>query len=393
MSEILKKTKLATAVKNISLCAAGTALLASAGAANALDVKVGGYVKTDLTYDLDQDLGASVGASSVTTGSGVDSNESLRMHSLQSRINFSATEGDLKVFAEGDFFTSDSSELVSNSRHFRIRHAFGKMGNLLIGQTWSAFMDANWVLYPSTIDFAGPAGATFVRQSQIRWTIADGLDLSFENPENRVAQSGTRSVVGIVAGAPAVVTESTSTNVGRDTLPDVILRYASKGDVSWQVAGLFQQFEVDGGAADGESESNFGLTGGVAVNFGGGSFSIKANSNSNRYTYYGFANPAAIVSGDKIELIDHTAVVAALNLDWGGASKAKTTIALGTVTFDDEFLGASSAEEVSTVHINYRWSPYNNVNLGLELIQASREDVNGDDGDAARVQFGAQYVF
>lgn len=370
MTEVLKKTKLATAIKNISLCAASTALLASAGAANALDVKVGGYVKTDLTYDLDQDLGASVGASSVNTASGADSNESFRMHSLQSRVNFSATEGDLKVFIEGDFFTGDGNETVSNSRHFRLRHAFGKMGNLLIGQTWSTFMDANWVLYPSTVDFAGPAGATFVRQSQIRWTLDDGLDLSFENPQNTVAGE-----------------------TSRDTLPDVILRYASKGDVSWQVAGLFQQFEVDGGTADGESESNFGLTGGVAVNFGGGSFSIKANSNSNRYTYYGFANPAAVNDGGTIEFIDHTAVVAALNLDWGGASKGKTTIAIGTVTFDDDFLAPTDADSVSTVHINYRWSPYNNVNFGLELIQASREDVNGDDGDAARVQFGAQYVF
>jgi len=258
MTEVFKQTKLATAIKQISLCAAGTALLASAGAANALDVKVGGYVKTDITYDLDKDLGPSLNASAVDT-TGADSEETFRMHSLQSRVNFSATEGDLKIYVEGDFFTGDSSELVSNSRHFRLRHAYGKMGNLLIGQTWSTLMDANWVLYPSTVDFGGPAGATFVRQSQVRWTIADGLDLAFENAENRVAGE-----------------------TARDTLPDVVLRYASKGDVSWQIAGIFQQFEVDGGTADGESESNFGVTGGVNVAFGGGnSFSVKANSNTN----------------------------------------------------------------------------------------------------------------
>ena len=370
MKEVLKQRKLVTALKQISLCTAGTAMLAIGGSAQALDVKVGGYVKTDITYDLDQDLGPSLNASAVATGSGVDSEESFRMHSLQSRLNFSATEGDLKIFVEGDFFTGDSSELVSNSRHFRLRHAYGKYGNLLIGQTWSTFMDANWVLYPSTVDFGGPAGATFIRQSQVRWTLSDGLDLAFENPENRVEGE-----------------------THRDTLPDIVLRYASAGDVSWQVAGMFQQFEVDGGTADGESESNFAVTGGVNVNFGSGSFSIKANSNANRYTYYGFSNPSAVNDGGEIELIDHTAVVAALNFDWNNASNAKTTIALGTVSFDDDFLGATNAEEISTVHINYRWTPYNNVNLGLELSQAEQELVNGDDGDAARIQFGAQYVF
>jgi len=390
MKNILEQTKLTSAIKNISLCAASGALLVSAGAANALDVKVGGYVKTDLTYDLDQDLGATLAASQVATGN-VESNETFRMHSLQSRVNFSATEGDLKIFAEGDFFGGGSSELVSNSRHFRMRHLYGKVGNVLIGQTWSTFMDANWVLYPSTVDFAGPAGATFIRQSMIRWSSGDGLDIALENPENRVSDSVTRTVDADAENPGGTITETK--NVARDTIPDIIVRYASAGDVSWQVAGLLQQFEVDGGAADGETESNFGLTAGINVNFGSGSFSVKANSNANRYTYYGFVNPAAVVSGGNIELIDHTAVVAALNFDWGGPSKAKTTIALGNVTFDNDFLDATSTETIDTFHANYRWSPYNNVNFGVEVSQANRELVNGVDGDAARVQFGAQYVF
>lgn len=370
MTAVIQQTKLTTAIKRITMCAAGTALLATTGVANALEVEVGGYVKTDVTYDLDQDLGASLAASGVTTGAGAVSNESFRIHSLQSRVNFSATEGDLKIFVEGDFFSGGSSELVSNSRHFRLRHAYGKVGNLLIGQTWSTFMDANWVLYPSTVDFGGPAGATFARQSQVRWTLGDGLDFALENPENRVDGETTR-----------------------DTLPDVILRYASAGDVSWQVAGMFQQFEVDGGTADGESESNLALTGGVNVNWGTGSFSVKANVDANRYTYYGFSNPAAINNGGTIETIDHSAVVAALNFDWGNASNAKTTIAIGSVSFDDEFLGATDFETINTFHANYRWSPYNKVNFGVELSQADIELVNGDDGDAARVQFGAQYSF
>jgi len=367
MNTVTKNTRLARAVKRATIGAATTAMLTSAGVAAAVDISIGGYVKTDLTYDLDADLGPSLAVSAVPVGSGADSDPSLRMHSLQSRLNFSATQDNMKVYVEGDFFTGDSSELVSNSRHFRLRHAYFKIDDLTIGQTWSTFMDKNWVLYPSTVDFAGPAGATFIRQSQIRWDVSDNLDIALENPENRVS------------GAPDV----------RDTLPDVVLRYASSGDVSWQVAGLFQQFEVDGGAADGESESNLGLTGGVNFKVGdNNSISVKANVNSNRYTYYGFVNPSAVVDGGDIELIDHTAVVAAINLDWGDA---QTTIAYGMVSFDDDFLAATDTDNLNTFHINYRWSPYTNVNFGIELSRAERELVNGDDGDATRVQFGAQY--
>ncbi len=369
MKEVSQNTPLAKAVKRATLCAATTALLTSVPIANALDIEVHGYVKTDATYDLDADLGPSLAVSAVPTGSGASSDPSFRIHSLQSRLNFSASKDDMKVFIEADFFTGDSSELVSNSRHERLRHAYFKIGDLLIGQTWSTFMDANWVLYPSTVDFAGPAGTTFIRQSQFRWTIKDGLDFALENPENRVS------------GAPSV----------RDTLPDVVLRYAHSGDISWQVAGLFQQFEVDGGAADGETESNLGITGGVNFKVGdGNSISVKANVNSNRYTYYGWLNPSAVVDGSDIELIDHTAVVAAYNHDWGDAT---TTIAYGTVSFDDDHLVGTDVDNVNTFHINYRWSPYEDIDFGVEVSRAEQELVNGDDGDATRLQFGAQYNF
>jgi len=370
MTNKLKQTNLATAIKRITLCASGVALMAVSGISQAAEVKIGGYVKTDVTYDTDQDLGSSLNATAVATGDGAPSDPSFRIHSLQSRFNISATEGEMHAFIELDFFTGDSGETVSNSRHSRLRHAYGKVGNLLIGQTWSTFMDANWVLYPSTVDFGGPAGATFIRQSQLRWSVNDNLDIALENPENSVEGESAR-----------------------DTVPDIVVRYARKGTISWQVAGLAQQFEVDGGTADGDTETNFAYMGGINVNFGSGSISAKANVNANRYTYYGWANPSAVVSGGNIELIDHVGGNVALNLDWGGKSNAKTTIAYGIVTFDDDFLGATQTEEITTIHANYRWSPYKKVNFGLEVSMADRELVNGDDGDNTRLQFGAQYSF
>ena len=112
--------------------------------------------------------------------------------------------------------------------------------------------------------------------------------------------------------------------------------------------------------------------------------------NSNRYTYYGFSNPAAVVVGSGIELIDHTAVVAAYNHSWGGG--AQTTIAYGTVAFDDDFLADTDIDNISTFHLNYRWKAHENVEYGAEVSWAEQELVNGDDGDATRLQFAVKYT-
>ena len=55
-----------------------------------------------------------------------------------------------------------------------------------IGQTWSNFM--NLFAYPDTVDFFGPAGASFARQGQLRCDLpraVPGCSLAFsvENPE------------------------------------------------------------------------------------------------------------------------------------------------------------------------------------------------------------------
>ena len=51
---------------------------------------------------------------------------------------------------------------------FRLRHAYGEWGSLLVGQTNSIFMDID--VFPNVIDYWGPDGMVFWRNVQIRWT-------------------------------------------------------------------------------------------------------------------------------------------------------------------------------------------------------------------------------
>ena len=50
---------------------------------------------------------------------------------------------------------------------FRLRHAYGELGPIGGGQTWSAFMDIG--VFPNTIEYWGPTGMVFFRNVQMRW--------------------------------------------------------------------------------------------------------------------------------------------------------------------------------------------------------------------------------
>jgi hypothetical protein len=95
--------------------------------------------------------------------------------------------GDLEVKLEGDFNAPNDymGELGSNGTQFRLRHAYGRWGNLLVGQTWSNFIDLR--SYPDTVDFNPTGNVTLIRQAQLRYTLPLGgssLAFSVENPES-----------------------------------------------------------------------------------------------------------------------------------------------------------------------------------------------------------------
>jgi len=93
--------------------------------------------------------------------------------------------GNIGVRLEGDFNGPNGfqSETFTNSVLFRLRHAYGTVGNLLVGQTWTTFLDFGAA--PDTVDFNGPGTLALVRNPMIRYTIpfgsGMGLALAAEN--------------------------------------------------------------------------------------------------------------------------------------------------------------------------------------------------------------------
>lgn len=158
-------------------------------AAGELKVGVSGYIKLDIQYGdkntgsfpspgpadtpLDPDPRRSPGT--LNRDRELDNGQTI-IDARQSRVRFTFSDEIVGVKIsgriEGDFFTGEGNALVSNSRGFRLRHAFARGEHasglfLQAGQYWSLIMN-DTVAQPDLVDFNGPAGQIFARQPQLR---------------------------------------------------------------------------------------------------------------------------------------------------------------------------------------------------------------------------------
>ncbi|WP_020533497.1 DcaP family trimeric outer membrane transporter [Flexithrix dorotheae] len=91
--------------------------------------------------------------------------QGLYMGARQSRFNIESSAntkyGRILTFIEGDF-AGDGPGL-----NFRLRHAYGKLGYLTIGHTWTNFTDLESM--PSVVDNEGPNSAVWTRHGLIKY--------------------------------------------------------------------------------------------------------------------------------------------------------------------------------------------------------------------------------
>ena len=86
----------------------------------------------------------------------------------QSRLGVRTTTptdlGLLKTTFEFELFGTGVDE---GQTTFRLRHAYGELGQFGAGQWWSPFMDPD--VFPNSLEYWGPTGMVFFRNVQVRW--------------------------------------------------------------------------------------------------------------------------------------------------------------------------------------------------------------------------------
>src|ERR1700758_4774999 len=349
-------------------------------------LKIGGYFKTDFIYDFKPAGSAESFIPSsipIPTVVGVNnSTVSVRPTRLSLDFRIPSTQlGDVRFYVEGDLFGT-------NATTPRLRHAYAQVRNVLIGQTFSNFMDPDG--FPDTLDFQGPNGMVSIRNPQLRYGIAlspsttfyisvekPSSDITFKTPQfssqpNAPSPDGAirlrqeferghfhvgaifRSIAAFVPTTPTPKTDSVfgwgvnvSTGVKTFGKDNLIFAVAAGHGISRYIQ------DTSGLGIDAEPNSISGLKATPAVG-------VEAS-----YQHYWFKRLRS--------------------------SATYSYAAVNNTAFDSAF--AAPYNHATYTGANMIWNPYGSLNVGAEFLYGWTMLQNGQSANVPRFQLSAKYSF
>lgn len=329
-----------------------------------------GYAKLDVIGDDNYDLGNTSGGMAGITAASVEDG-GTGAHAYESRLGVRGTIdtdiGEVKFNIEGDFFGSGGA--------FRLRHAYGEVGPLLAGQTWTT-----WVPFeggPAAVqDFNGLAGGSTYRTPQVRFTHkpTDQWRLAVAVEED--VASGSSSNVALTAFA-GYSTPKVKVGMGLiarslETASDDSVHgfgYSIGADIeAWQGGKVHLQYI--GGKAITTALNNAGFSGIEVGAAGRYAFDIDADGNA----------------------IKAHAIKAGITQKLG--EKSDISIAYGMQRYDD-YAGAAAnyTKEINSAYITYRYFATKSVMLAAEVGRVEREQFDGTTFDNTRLQGVVKFTF
>ncbi|WP_299196161.1 DcaP family trimeric outer membrane transporter [uncultured Amphritea sp.] len=362
----IKKSLLALAIGAATLT---SPLYAAEFKAGDTDFNIGGYVKFDASYNnfAYTGNGTIVTTTALKNGDSADDGN-LDMSARESRFWLKTSTlingSTLKTHIEGDFYGSGGNEVVSNSHGLRLRHAYGEMDGILMGQTWSTFMDLAHL--GELIDFGQHKSTIFVRQAQARYTIPlenSKVMLAAENPQTGSTDTGT--------------------------LPDLIARYDYNSDgFHGSAAMMLRQLKSTTGET--KTGSAISLTSKVKI---GKADDIRMQLNGGALgRYMGLIHPATEGSGSTFDIVNSFGASVAYRHLWN--KDVRSTLMYSATQADPNIVTATTLDGTQSLHANVLWDLNKRVRFGAEVQRTNLKYADGSsDNGLNRIQFSARYLF
>ena len=316
----------------------------------------------------------------------------------QSRLGVKSTTptkyGELKTQFEFELF---GTGVDAGQTTFRLRHAYGELGQFGAGQTWSPFMDID--VFPNSLEYWGPNGMVFFRNVQFRWMPLKGrnsVTIGIERPgasgdqgqfADRIELQGIR---------------------GKFDLPDLSGNVRFTRDWGYfQAAGMLRRIKwVD------TINDNVDLDGtevGAGLNL---TSNLKFTPNdTGRFAFVigqgiqNYMNDAPVDVGIEITpggdprrpikgvALPMWSMVAFLDHNWN--KKFSTAVGYSSLTIDNS--NGQSPDAFRKGHYalgNLLYYPFENVMVGGEFQWGRRENfLDGFKSDDFRIQFSFRYNF
>ena len=309
------------------------------------------------------------------------------IHAKATRISFEARrpvgeEATLRVFNENDFFNDSSSSDMS----FRVRHFYGQARNLLVGQTYSAFMDID--SWADVLNYIGPSASINRRQAQARYSppIYDGVGkmhllFSVEQPRSDL----NTGAAGVPSGAKTFT-----------PVPDGVAGWRWEGEVGhMQLSGLFREVGYEADNARDDTVFGWGANASGAFNLFTTdklTWQIAYGEGMARYVNdLGSANlDAAPDSSGNLKALPVFASTIGYTHQW--SKQFRSTVTYGYIHVDPtSSLGKFALQETHYASANLVWHPTRDFRMGLEYLYGRKEAQSGADGEAHRLNFVFRY--
>ncbi|KRG70221.1 porin [Pseudoxanthomonas dokdonensis] len=343
--------------------------------------RIGGYAKLDAMYDphaVGNDDNFVTSLIPLDDTPGTDA-ANFNLHAKQTRFNLEARRptplGNLRFYLENDFYGS------SSGYEYRLRHAYGQIGNTYAGYGYSNFMDADAL--PDTLDFEGPGSTIFLFIAGVQHSFKLGrhlhLSVAAEDPQTQL-DGGNAQVDGVT-----------------NAMPDLSARLRLERERGHlQLAGLYRRLGyIDGDDKHHDQAGGLSLTGSRSLGdrdlllFGG-------------HWGQGMARYVSDIGGSNRDaVIDSQGRLHALT-SYGGyfgythywSADWRSNLVYGRLHMPDEdFLAGDAFADSRYGALNLIWSRVPSWTMGMELLYGQYQQQDGRDGDALRLQGSLQYNF
>jgi hypothetical protein len=297
---------------------------------------------------------------------------------------------ELEIKLEADFNAPNDymGELGSNGTLFRLRHAYGRLGNFLVGQTWSNFIDLR--SYPDTVDFNPTGDVTLIRQAQVRYTIpiaGSTLALSVENPEG-------------LTSLPPLQTLSNGGRIDFNRLPDFTANWTWNGrDAHISARAVTMEYRNDFRSRQGYA---FGLGGSSRLGPGTLVAGGQGGEGIGRYMFNSIMQ-GATDTGTDLRLWTALGWHVGYTMPWTSSLRSNLIFSQTYFNADDaanrflrnQWLGRADEfvpnKRIDQAFVNLFWGVVKNVEVGVEYAWGRRYTFGDEEGTQHRINAMVQY--
>ena len=308
-------------------------------------------------------------------GGGNQFNVNSKGSQLSIDVRAPGIPGDPRFYFQNDFFGGSGGEFP-----FRVRQLYGKIFNFVVGQTYSVFEDPD--AWPDTVDYEGPNSAIFARRPLVRYEVPLDkhwqLNFGLEKPGSEVDTSIDPSARSV------------------DHAPDggFNVRWEDSKIGHVQFGAIFRDIAVKGPIVGNQSTFGWGLNLSSSLNLTeNDSVQTQLTYGQGLFRYFNddfVNNDAAFNKSGELKAIPAFGAMIGYTHKWNDVWRS--TVSYGYVELDNQFSQSGTAYHFTHyATANLVWQIRKRLSIGLEGLYGKKEERDGADGDAFRIQVGVVY--